>query len=365
MAGRRLRPQHGAVLCALILVISGAGCSLCPGLPFCPSPACVGKTFDTACPVTLDLSGAAQIVGTLTDNQPDVYDLGPAQPGDRIIVTITAAAGSSLDPTVALFNGDQHLLAYNDDIDFAGDNYNAGLDEILSLAGQRHYLAVAKFRFDVQGGAYTGSIRVERGGTFPIPPVQYLLLNFAGGTVTLPGEGTLNLSAFDAADIDAAYAGKTAEIRAKVVETVRRAYADTGLVVITNGDPLPPGTCAYSTIYFGGFSSNKFGLAQSVDQGNRNRCDDGIVFTNDFDKPFAIQPTVAGIGTAIGNVAAHEAGHLLGLNHVADVIDLMDNTGTASTLLAEQVFKTSTLSPDVFPIGLQNGPLMLQRVVPK
>lgn len=362
---RRFPPSVRLTAVFLIMSLAATGCDLCPGLPFCPAPEPAGKSFDTARLVRLDWSSSAAIAGTLTDNQPDVYDLGSCQPGDRIIVTITAAAGGSLDPTVALFNGDQHLLSYNDDIDFAAGNYNSGLDEIMSTTGPRHYLAVAKFRYDAQGGAYTGTVRIERGGVFPTPPVQYLLLNFAGGTVTLPGEGTLNLAAFDAADIDAAYAGKTAEIRARIVDIVRRAYVDTGLVVITNGDPLPPGACVYSTIYFGGYSGNKFGLAESVDQGNRNRCDDGIVFTDDFDKPFATQPSVTGIGTAIGNVAAHEAGHLLGLNHVADVIDLMDNTGTASTLLVDQVFKTSPLSPAVFPIGLQNGPLMLERVVPK
>jgi hypothetical protein len=236
---------------------------------------------------------------------------------------------------------------------------------VISAADEHYYLAVARFPFDSVAGAYTGTLHIQRGGTFDRPPVQVLLLDFAGGSVTLPDVGTVNVAVFDSANVDAAYAGLTGQIKAKIAETVRHDFRDTGLQVITSDDPLPTGSCAYSTIFFGSFSADKFGLAQAVDQDNLNRCDDGIVFTDDFDKPFAVQPTADGLGVAIGNVAAHEAGHLLGLQHVADITDLMDNTGTASTLLADQQFKTSVLSPSVFPIGQQNGPMMLNRVVPK
>ena len=286
-------------------------------------------------------------------------------PGDHLVISVNPASGSSLDPVAAVFTSAGELLALNDDVDLNAGQLGSRIDEIVSAAGEHYYLAVARFYYDARGGAYTGAVRVERGGEFPRPPVQYLLLQFGGGTVTLPGEGTISVGAFDSADVDAAYNGQTAPIKAKIVETIRHDFRDTGLGIITNDDPLPSGPCTYSTLYFGAYSATKFGLAESVDQGNRDRCDDGIVFTDDFDKPFAVQPTPDGLGVAIGNVAAHEAGHLLGLQHVADITDLMDNTGTASTLLADQKFKTATLSPSVFPLGSQNGPMILDRVVPK
>ena len=44
-----------------------------------------------------------------------------------------------------------------------------------------------------------------------------LLLKFDGGSVTIPDEGTFTYGPFDAADIDANYAGQTAAIKAKII----------------------------------------------------------------------------------------------------------------------------------------------------
>ena len=58
-------------------------------------------------------------------------------------------------------------------------------------------------------------------------------------------------------------------------------------------------------------------------------------------------------------MASHEIGHLLGLNHVDDVYNLMDTTGTAPTFLYDQTFTTSALDDMIFPIGNQDGLLLL------
>lgn len=337
---------------------------LLPEFPIGKLPSDTGRDFDAATLLQLDANGSAVIAGTIAGDEAAVYDLGPCDVGDRIIATVDPAAGSPLDPTMAVFNEDGEVLALNDDVDLAAGLIGSHIDEIVSTGGDHYYLAVSKFYFDMRGGNYEGTVHVERDGVFPQPPTQYLLLNFAGGSVTLPNEGTIEMDAFDAADIDPVYIGKTNEIKAKIEETVRQNFEDTGIQIVTSDDPAPePGT--FSTVYFGGFSTDKFGLAESVDQGNLDRCDDGIVFTNNFDDPFAHQPTPDGIAVAIGNVASHEAGHLLGLNHVADITALMDSTGTASTLLADQEFKTAPFHRSIFPIGSQNAPMILDRVVPK
>ena len=59
------------------------------------------------------------------------------------------------------------------------------------------------------------------------------------------------------------------------------------------------------------------------------------------------------------NVAAHEVGHLLGLNHVANEYDLMDTTGDTLSLLLDQGFLNSPLDDSIFPIGTQDGWLLL------
>jgi len=57
-------------------------------------------------------------------------------------------------------------------------------------------------------------------------------------------------------------------------------------------------------------------------------------------------------------------GHLLGLNHVADIYDLMDTTGGASTLLLDQEFlRDSPLDSSVFPFGIQDAWLWLMETL--
>jgi hypothetical protein len=362
-----LIPKRLLTASSIVVIATMTGCDLFfPPLPGGNNPSKpIGNDFASATVLSLDASGDAAISGTIDGSEPDVYDLGPCSPGDRITVTVDPASGSALDPTTAVFSAGGELFALNDDADLASGLLGSHIDEVVWIASDHYYLAIGRFFFDAQGGGYEGSVRIERGGTVSAPAVQYLVLNFAGGTVTMPSEGTLTMDPFDAADINAAHAGETDRIKAQIVETVRENYRNTGLQIVTSDDPAPaPGT--FSTIYFGGFSDSKFGVAESVDQGNRDCCDDGVIFTDNFDGPFRDpKPTVTGIGVAIGNVAAHEAGHLLGLNHVANILALMDDTGTASTLLEDQEFKTAPLSSTVFPIGRQNAPMLLERVVPQ
>lgn len=343
--------------------LSFFGCETPPGM--LPSGQPIGNSFATAPLLTLDAAGLASFTSSITGNKVDVVDLGAMSPGDRIIVTVAATGGSGLDPVAALFDVNEELFALNDDVDFHQGRVDSAIDEIVTQATPRMFFAIAKFPLGNAEGAYRATVEVRRGEPIPGLTGQKLLLNFAGGTVTIPSEGTITVGVFDAANVNAAYAGQTAFIKTVIVNTVRDRFAGTGLQIVTSDDVPPPDPAeCLSTMFFGQFSQTKFGVSQSVDQSNRDRCDDGIVFTDAFDKPFAQQPSAEGIGVAIGNVAAHEAGHLLGLNHVADVTDLMDTTGTASTLLARQIFKTSPLAASIFPIGRQNGPLMLNRVVP-
>lgn len=361
-------PHHSRSLFAFLLaltLVSPSACDLFPLFPDTPGPNVPGSSFATAGLITYEADDTVTLTGTVQGSEVDVYDLGPFSAGDRVIVTVNATVGSALDPTIALFDGDEDVFAVNDDVDFDAGNFNSSVDDFIVEPTDHLYLAITRFFQSSQGGDYEALVEVVRDGTVPTPPVQTLLLNFAGGPLTITGDGSYNLDPFDAADIDDAYDGRTDDIKDIIVDTVRENFAGTGVIVVSSDENpmLVDGT--FSTVHFGAFSGDKFGIADNVDQGNRDRCDDAIVFTDQFDDPFANQPTVSGVGVAIGNVAAHEAGHLLGLNHVADITALMDNTGSASTLLADQDFKTAPLSPSIFPFGNQNDSKILNRVVPE
>ena len=351
-----------AAMWAPALLAAGSGCD--PSTIVLPGGQVAGgNSFKTASLLILDANGNALIVGTITGDAPAVFDLGKVTAGDRIIVSVEAAAGSMLDPVIAVFDQNEELFALNDDVDLGAGLLGSAINDVVVVAGDSFFLAIAKFSLNA-GGAFEGTVRIERGSSVPTPAVQSMLLNFAGGTVTIPSEGTLTLDPFDAEDIDPAYAGQTTTIKNRIVEVFKENFSSTGMQIFSSDEnpSLTAGT--FSTIHFGAFSATKFGVAEGVDQGNVDRCDDGIVFTNMFDDPFGTQPTVDGIAVAIANVAAHEGGHLLGLNHVADFLALMDSTGTASTLLADQNFKTAALTSSVFPLGMQNAPALLDRVVP-
>ncbi|HWL93497.1 MAG TPA: matrixin family metalloprotease [Phycisphaerae bacterium] len=356
------RRSVSMAIAILLVAALATGCD--PNLNGLNPPNTAGTNFATASLITYDANNRANLSGTVQGDEVDVFDLGAMSTGDRIIISVNADIGSPLDPTIAVFDGAEEVFAVNDDVDLQGRNFNSAVDDFVAVADDHYYLAVTRYVDALDGGSYNASVEIVRGGQIPERPTQFLLLNFAGGQFTINGQGSFNLDPFDAADIDADYAGQTVAVKSRILETVQENFAGTGLVIHSSDENPNLDGCTFSTIHFGAFTGDKFGVADDVDGGNKDRCDNGIVFTDQFDDPFAVQPTTAGIGVAIGNVASHEAGHLLGLNHVADISALMDNTGSASTLLADQDFKSAPLSRSIFPFGDQNDVKLLNRVIP-
>jgi hypothetical protein len=133
---------------------------------------------------------------------------------------------------------------------------------------------------------------------------------------------------------------------------------------MTTDDTGLPGESDASRIYFGGFDAQAFGIAENVDVYNADLCDDAIIFTESFStRVFSFAPTAEEMGTAIGNVACHEAGHLLGLNHVDDDRALMDDQSAADAFLDDQEFMEAPLSGDIMRIGTQDAALLLVETV--
>lgn len=332
-----------------------------PGLRVLGEP---NDTFDQALTVILDGTGNATIEGNLSSSSDiDIFDLGPSQIGDRIRIDVRADT-RGLDAAFAVFDDQERILFENDDRNLELNQLDPYFHSDIRRETTATYLAITSSPLGPSSGNYHALITVRRGQEPVAGETQTVVLDFDGGSVTIPGDRTYTVDVFDAGDITSSYAGRTEEVITGVTERVRKNYEGLGLEVrVVPGDVLPTG-CTFSRVLFGGRSPTAFGISEGVDTMNLNRCDDAIVFTETFTPSnFGRLLTVEELGVAMGNVAAHEVGHLLGLNHVTDVTDLMDSTGSPMTFVADQEFKLSPLEESIFPIGFQDGWLLLMEIL--
>lgn len=320
--------------------------------------------FDQAVIGVPAVSGLIRLKGTIsTSGDLDVFHIGQISAGDRVLVD--AAATASLDVSIAVFDAEGRLVSDNDDR--SDLNLDALIDFVARHDGDAYFLVVTRSAFaqpNRRTGAYTADVEIHRDNSVPSPVPQVLFLQFDGGTVDSPQFGTIDVPSFDAGAIHRVYNGKTEEMKQAIIDVVRQNYEPFNITVETSDDFTPDPECDYSTVFFGGFNQEAFGIAQSVDLYNADFCDDAIIFTESFTTNlFSSTPTAEEMGIAIGNVASHEAGHLLGLNHVDDDLDLMDDRSAADVFLIDQEFKESILSSDIMPIGTQDGVLLLDEIV--
>ncbi|MCH7873527.1 MAG: matrixin family metalloprotease [Planctomycetes bacterium] len=335
-----------------------------------PTPNVAGEpndTFAQADVVSFDSGGVARLEGTVESLADlDVFLLGALSAGDRILVDADTT-GSNLDVSVALFDDQQRLVYANDDRTTSFRFLDSYLDWIVRHTSSAYYLVVTGSGFATAGtetGDYEVAVEVTSGFAVPEPTGQILLLDFDGAVIDTPGLGSIVLDSFDAADIDSVYRGETQVIKDAIRSFMAADFAAFDITIVTTDDPPLPAGTEFSSVFFGGRNVNAFGLSESVDLYNVDFCDDAVIFTESFSPALFSQiPTAAELSVAIANVASHEAGHILGLNHVTDDLALMDDQSTTDALLVDQRFQQAPLSPDVMSIGTQDSVLLLLETV--
>jgi hypothetical protein len=220
------------------------------------------------------------------------------------------------------------------------------------------------FRSDTNGtGQYGLWVQLQPGNVVPDPRPQVVLLDFDGAQdVSIGGTTPIDVPAFNAASIDSTYANQTAHMISDIEDAVRDDFADYDVEIHTTAGGDLPDT-PYTTIYFGASSSAFLGLADYVDYYNANLNQRAIVFIETFSLFMPYRPSTATMAQVIANVASHELGHLLGLNHTADPTELMDSTATAGQMLPDQDFHHSPLKSEIFPIGYQDSRSLLTHAV--
>ncbi|MGB0716335.1 MAG: matrixin family metalloprotease [Phycisphaerae bacterium] len=323
--------------------------------------------FANAVFAVFDSNGSAKLQGVVAaTGDLDVFNLGALARGTRIrIDTDTTALQSNLDVSIALYDAEFRLVNNNDDRLIS--DLDALVDWIVYNDSSTYYLVVSHSAFAARNtftGSYLADIQLTTGVTVPEPTPQTILLNFDGGLVESESLGTQQIAPFDASAISLQYDGQDQLMKDAIVASVRENFEGFNIEIITSDDPRPGAGTAVSEVFLGGFSETTFGIAESVDLYNLNRCDDGIIYTESFSPfQFGFVPSAEALAIAIGNVTAHEAGHLLGLNHVDDDNALMDDVSPAAALLDDQEFMEAPVSDDIIPIGFQDAVFLLSDIV--
>ncbi len=342
---------------------------------------------------------ACVIVPAAEDRQ--IFDLGPLNSGDRVSVSLlsTPGFGEYYTPTaefgVMLLDSDLKILAWYEALGTA-----SFLQEFI-LFTRDTKLLVGHFSahyYVVVDGGVSVSVKIQPDFQTPASLQQRVYIRFDGGYgVAVGNQPAYTVPELDASDFNQFFAvspgwddGDTTILKNVIMTKMRTIYSK------YNVDPVDANTSdgikfyssdnydpddvplPYQTVYVGGETpDNLLGIADYVDPRNATTTGTAIVYATEIAEQgigglFSNNiNTIADLGNAIGMVAAHDIGQLLGLRNTDDATDIMQgsNIWQVGDPTIPRIIKTNSLVAaseqvaDLDPLGIQDADLLLLETV--
>lgn len=331
------------------------------------------SAFDAAQLVPLGADQTIIISGNIeSPTDIDLFSLGAAVAGDRI--TIDVKGDNGFNTVAALFNENTDLIDANDDRSYYAGEINPYLSRVIRRDTDTLYLGVTVSSTEHFGngngryssGTYTVTVKRESGGVMPEPKKQLVYVDFEGGaSVQIGLEPVTTMRPFSAEAISSRLAGETEYLIDRMIEHMKRDYAEFDVEILDSRNHNRPAG-AHSTLYVGNYNSKYLGLADNVDTYNNYLEQEAIIYSEDLSMFESLRPSAEETALCLANIASHELGHLLGLEHSRDPLDCMATAATARQIIENDTsFRRSMMQTDVFPIGFQNEPAILMANIGK
>jgi hypothetical protein len=361
--------------------------------------------FDSGSGTGFGKEGNYAVTFGLTANDVDYYAVN-LKAGDILSASSTGVADqvTFFDPEgQEVFGSSQDFSGIYPILSPLAGGGNAVADHVAPKDG-RYYVAI-----EGKPGKYDVTLEVFRPNTETKKVTQTIFLDFDGqrvNTAIFGGRGVSKLSPLStflsrwgiSASQEDALIDRTV---ATVTENLKKDFADTGtkIKILNSRDHADPfGQADVSRLIIGGTIDESgvdtIGIAQSIDPGNFDTQETALilldVLSDPADPDAVSDPSLNGyitaatdrvkfVGTALGNVASHEAGHYLGNWHVDQfdtVLNLMDQGGNFPLLFGVGVdgvggtaddpdvdFGVDTLNPNEGFTGLENTTNRVRRAL--